>query len=842
MGVFDFVKDSYNWAMGNVDANYAEQLATGSSDVKIQGNYRGKILEGAFRKKGNLVTVETGGITAIENEAFQGCEKLVKVKLMEVSSIGEKVFSGCNKLEEIEIENNCISVDAVREALKNSEIKKQIQIIITNEKTEYLYESVTRFIANGLSYGTDDLKIPDFYVDEIEKEAFANKDLTNIDTNNIKLIGDNAFDGCKMLKSIKMPNVLTIGIEAFKGCDNLEKIDIGGASVSIPDVMEALENSKIKKQVVIKKDAIRQVFVGVYEEELENVRQGDAAEKHEVEKGDLGGSEPEEQVNMEESSAEDCAVNADKARELIQELGVELEIPNGYNSIEEKAFEGTEVVKLNTSGVVDINNEAFLNCMELTEITFGRFLSQIGDNVFKGCRNLRRIYVNTLDQIELLKNSILDLEKTESRNEMISRDDITGDVIEVYFDGEKVGLDMVLKLRQPDLNCVYYEFLPSVSEIDHQKINIIPIRARNIKAVGVKTIPGARALKRLKHLRCLELNKTVCIEPSAFKDFNELVKVVAAGDESFDEITIEEHAFENSGIVSIKAKHAPNGIGEEAFCNCRALREIEIPKMEGKVFSRAFANCKSLERVILNTEGAKEDLEVDLSAFENCNDNVHIEGNYTLKIRVTSLDAEYVKKYKVMIESQISDGNLEIDDVGTICKDAFSEFQDFEGLKSITVKEVDLIEEGAFRGVKSLEAVTACSNVEVEGFAFENCESLKYVCEKEGFDCNLSYNIGESAFEGTAIASLRVSEIAKIEKKAFYNCRNLEKIEIKAEEILIGEEAFANCQALSNLKIIISDIQNLKIDKSAFNGCDNLKMLSIGNQNYGSMEEFFNKS
>ncbi len=836
MDVFGFVKDSYNWAMGNVDEKYAQELAAGSSKVIIGENYKGRIVEGAFRKKGNVVTVETGGITAIENEAFQDCTKLKNVKLIKVSSIGERVFLGCYELEEIEIENNCISVDAVREALKNSEIKKQIQIII-NEETEYLYENVTSFIANGLLSDTDDLKIPDFYVDEIEKGAFANKNLTNIDTNNIGLIGNNAFDGCKMLKSIKMPNVHTIGIEAFKGCDNLETIDIEGAAVLISEVMEALKNSKIEKRVVIKKDASQQVFLGVDEEIVENVEQGDAAEKDEVEKDDLEGYE-----DVIESSVKVPSINVDKAKELIQELGVELEIPNGYNSIEEKAFEGTEIVKLNTSGVVDINNEAFLNCMELTEITFGRFLSQIGDNVFKGCRNLRRIYVNVLDQIELLKNSILDLEKTESRNEMISRDDITGDVIEVYLNGEKIGLDMILDGRQPDLSGGYYEFLPSVSEIDHQKINIIPIRTRNIKAVGVKTIPGGRALKRLKHLRCLELNKTVCIEPSAFKDFNELVKVVAAGDESFDEITIEEHAFENSGIVSIKAKHAPNGIGEEAFCNCRALREIEIPKMEGKVFSRAFANCKSLERVILNTEGAKEDLEIDLSAFENCNDDLHIEGNYTLKIRATSLDAEYVKKYKVMIESQISDGNLEIDDVGTIYKDAFSEFQDFEGLKSITIKEVNLIEEGAFRGIKSLEAVTACSDVEVEGFAFENCESLKYVCEKEGFDCNLSDEIGESAFEGTAIASLRVSEIAKIEKKAFYNCRNLEKIEIKAEEISIGEEAFANCPALSNLKIIISNIQNLKIDRSAFNGCDNLKMLSIGNQNYGSMEEFFNES
>ncbi len=668
MDVFGFVKDSCNWAMGNVDANYAGQLAAGSSDVKIQGNYRGKILEGAFRKKGNVVTVETGGITAIENEAFQDCGNLERVKLMEVSSIGEKVFSGCNNLEEIEIENNCISVDAVKEALINSEIKKQIQII-TNGETEYLYENVTKFIANGLLSDTDDLKIPDFYVNGIEEKAFADKNIKSIDTNNIEFIGDRAFWSCEMLESIKMPNV-----------------------------------------------------------------------------------------------------------------------------------------------------------------------KRIGKEVFQWCRNLKRIHICNKDQLVMLIDFILDLKETKKREEIVPYQDITDHAIDIYVNGQRLSLEKILKEKIS--NC--YEFSNSVNKIDWANLHKIPRDIEGMTAVGVTEV-SADIFKQFESLKYIELNKNVKIGGNNFKDCKSLERISSADGEKFDEITIGAHAFENSGIVSIRASYAPEGIGDEAFCNCKALREVEISKVEGKICSRVFADCNSLERVVLNTEGSKEELEIDLSAFENCNDDVHIEGNYTLKIRVESLYKEYVEKYKDAIEKRIDgDGELKIDNVDEIFEDAFAAFKDCGGFKSINIPKVDLIREGAFRGVKSLEAVTACSDVEVEGFAFENCESLKYVCKKEGFDCNLSDEIGESAFEGTAIASLRVSEIAEIEKKAFYNCRNLEKIEIEAEKISIGEEAFANCPALSNLKIIISDIQNLKIDRSAFNGCDNLKMLSIVNQNYGSVEEFFN--
>ncbi|MBQ9254847.1 MAG: leucine-rich repeat protein [Bacteroidales bacterium] len=65
-------------------------------------------------------------------------------------------------------------------------------------------------------------------------------------------------------------------------------------------------------------------------------------------------------------------------------------------TIGKKAFEGVEELKeiVVTSGITNIEKEAFLSCKKLTKLTlYGA--QRIGDNAFKGCENINSVIIFT---------------------------------------------------------------------------------------------------------------------------------------------------------------------------------------------------------------------------------------------------------------------------------------------------------------------------------------------------------------------------------------------------------------------------------------------------------------
>ena len=81
----------------------------------------------------------------------------------------------------------------------------------------YAYRHITRNIT--LTFNAS--------VVRLGTNAFRGSQITELDTNQIRLIGDNAFYDCKLLQKVVLSNVDSIGVYSFYNCTGLTDLDLG---------------------------------------------------------------------------------------------------------------------------------------------------------------------------------------------------------------------------------------------------------------------------------------------------------------------------------------------------------------------------------------------------------------------------------------------------------------------------------------------------------------------------------------------------------------------------------------------------------------------------------------
>ena len=483
-------------------------------------------------------------------------------------------------------------------------------------------------------------------------------------------IAGRAFNASKTLTAVYVPStVKDIGDSAFFGCNNLDRVSIQGGNLKIGN--RAFAGCRSLKRVVFN---------------------GAAAEL-----GDY------------------AFTNCSK---------IAIYYMQNVTAIGECAFIGSGLSgELDLRGVKNIKSGAFNGC-EITSITIGKNLSEIGPSAFFNCDDLNEI-------------------KLSDENDEY-----------VYVDGcliRRSDNTLVLGLA----SAVIPETVVSIGDYAFAY-------RKNLSEIAIPssvTAIGSYAFANCENLKTIEVSQSVkSIQSCVFKNCVSLTKatwrtLVSVPDSVFENCSaltdvklssvakIGERAF--SGCIGLKEIILPQSlteIGEYAF-NKTALASITLPQSIDKVGNGWFSDCKYLETV--NFDGKIK--EIGESAFSGC-----------ISLKNIEIPSSVVNIGDSAFSSCISLKNIEIP--SSVVSIGNSAFNSCTSLKNIEIpSSVVSIGNAAFSGCSALSEVLFNEGLKAIGEeAFRACKSLSNVQWPLSLE-----EIGRCAFAGTSFPEIYVPRSIK---------------------------------------------------------------------------------
>ncbi len=299
----------------------------------------------AFRKCTSLANIHIpDAVTDIGSCAFSMCEKLVDIHLPEkLKVLGTWAFKDCVSLQTITIPKNVTEVPLYYDGLGGG--TESPFVGCSKLKEVILAEGMSK-VANSLCrnfVGLEKIILPDSVIQ----------------------IGDSAFYNASSLKSVSLSKNLTqIGNDAFKNCSSLEKI-------SIPDTVNKLGNNMFEGCRLLSEvklpGYISRVSAGAFRN-CTNLRKIDF---------------PDSLLYILDRAFEGC--------ERLDNITV----PDAFKGIEQYAFLNCKRLKSADLKGNYISNNAFENCMELTDIKLSNSIENIGKAAFLNCSSVEKIHLST---------------------------------------------------------------------------------------------------------------------------------------------------------------------------------------------------------------------------------------------------------------------------------------------------------------------------------------------------------------------------------------------------------------------------------------------------------------
>lgn len=211
-----------------VEVTYDNNYNDYSRDVVIPENvvYENKsytvtsIGDSAFKLCSGLTTVSIpNSVTSIMYYAFYGCNGLISVSIpYSVTSIWQCAFEGCSSLTSIEIPNSVTKIEysAFEDCSGLTSVKMSNSVASIESST---FSGCSNLIAISIPGSVTSIGISAF--------SSCSSLPSLIIPNSIERIGDKAFKDCKGLSTFTVPaSVTSIGDCAFDGCIGIKELNI----------------------------------------------------------------------------------------------------------------------------------------------------------------------------------------------------------------------------------------------------------------------------------------------------------------------------------------------------------------------------------------------------------------------------------------------------------------------------------------------------------------------------------------------------------------------------------------------------------------------------------------
>lgn len=219
---------------------------------------------------------------------------------------------------------------------------------------------------------------------KIDPYAFQDcRDLTSVTIpESVTEILWNAFDGCSALTCIVLPKSLTkIDSDAFRGCTGL-------TDIVIPDTVTYIGSGAFEGCTGLTSIVIP-ASVREFDSDAFNNCNGLTSIKV-------------ERDNERFDSRENCNAVIDTRENVLITGCKNTQIPSTVFSIGRRAFKGMGIVSITIpEHIVSIGSSCFKDNESLESVTFGKNIKELGEDIFSGCDNLKRVVFNVEDPAQI---------------------------------------------------------------------------------------------------------------------------------------------------------------------------------------------------------------------------------------------------------------------------------------------------------------------------------------------------------------------------------------------------------------------------------------------------------
>ena len=482
-------------------------------------------------------------------------------------------------------------------------------------------------------------------------------------------------------------------------------------------------------------------------------------------------------------------------------------IPNSVTSIGDDAF--YECVGLTNIdipySVISIGDEAFFSCYNLTSVTIPYSVTTIGTNPFAGCYNLTSIQVESSNWSYDSRNNCNAVIETASNTLIVGcmSSEIPNSVTSIG-----------------DYAFYYCDYLTNVT---------IP---NSVISIGNYAFCGCYDLSSIDIP-----NSVISIGDWAFGDCRSLTII----DIPNSVTTIGVRAFESTGWYNnqpdglvyaglvayeykgnmpdgtiITIKEGTLGIAGEAFHFCKGLESVVIPNSITTIGRSAFSYCDGLSSIDIPNSVTS----IGIDAFASC-DNL-------TNIQVAFGNPKYDSRDNCNAIIETASNKLVIGCKGTIIPNSVTAignraFLFCKGLTNIDIpNSVTSIGDRSFASCYNLSSIDIPNSItSIDIGAFQNCTGLSSVTIP-----NSITSISDGVFYGCrSLNGIEIPiSVTEIGLCAFWYCDGLKSIDIPNTVTFIGVQAFGLCRGLTSITIPQSVTF---IGNQAFRYCSSLDTLNF---------------